>query len=75
MPDTPETPGVPGDVTALRAEIARLREAGERLRMLLEDKDAVIAHLRARNTELEERVARLERLISRNSGVHGMQEL
>ncbi len=63
---------MPGDVPALHAEITRLREAGERLRMLLEDKDAVIAHLRARNTELEERVARLERLISRNSGNSSM---
>ncbi len=75
MPDTPETPGVPGDVPALHAEITRLREAGERLRMLLEDKDAVIAHLRARNTELEERVARLERLISRNSGFSELQAI
>jgi hypothetical protein len=61
VPDTPETPGAPGDAAALRAENGRLREANERLRMLLEDKDAQIA-------ELAERVARLERLISRNSG-------
>ncbi len=72
MPDTPETPGVPGDPVALRAENARLREAVERLRLLNEDKDGVIADLRARNEELEERVARLERLISRNSGNSSM---
>ena len=45
---------MPYDADALRAENGRLR-------MLLQDKDAKIA-------ELEERVARLERLISRNSG-------
>ena len=56
----------------LRAENAQLREANERLRMLGGDKDAVIADLRARNAELEERVARLERLISRNSGNSSM---
>ena len=72
MPDTPETPGVPGDAAALRAENARLREAVERLRVLNEDKDGVIADLRARNEELAERVARLERLISRNSGNSSM---
>ncbi len=52
---------MPGDACGLGAENARLREAVERLRLLNEDKDAVIAGLR-------ERVARLERLISRNSG-------
>ena len=56
---------MPGDAAALRAENARLREANERLRMLNDDKDAVIA-------ELKERVARLERLISRNSGNSSM---
>src|SRR5712691_2387027 len=61
----PETPGVPGDAAALRAEVARLREANERLRLLNEDKDAKIA-------ELEDRVALLERLISRNSGNSSM---
>jgi transposase len=65
VPDTPETPGVPGDVAELRAENVRLRESVERLRMLVEDKDAKIA-------ELEERIARLERLISRNSGNSSM---
>jgi hypothetical protein len=49
----------------LLAENARLRDAVERQRMLLEDKDAKIA-------ALEERVARLERLISRNSGDSSM---
>jgi len=56
---------VPGDAAELRAENARLRDAVERQRMLLEDKDAKIA-------ELEERVVRLERLISRNCGNSGM---
>jgi hypothetical protein len=60
VPDTPETPGAPGDAAALHAENARLRESVGQLRTLVEDKDAKIA-------ELEERVARLERLISRNS--------
>jgi hypothetical protein len=46
---------VPHDADALRAEDGRLREANERLRMLLEAKDAKIA-------DLEERIARLERL-------------
>ncbi|MGH3195798.1 MAG: hypothetical protein ACRDNT_07665, partial [Streptosporangiaceae bacterium] len=64
----PEAPGPPEDADALRAEIGRLRDVVERLRVLLEDKDAVIAGLRARNAELEDRVGRLERLISRNSG-------
>jgi len=49
---------VPYDADVLRAENGRLRT-------LLEDKDAKIA-------ELEERVARLERLISRNSGNSSM---
>jgi transposase len=57
---------VPGvDVAALRSENGRLREANERLRALVEDKDATIAGL-------EDRVARLERLISRNSGNSSM---
>ncbi len=64
---------MPGDdVAALRAENGRLREANERLQMLLEDKDAQVAELKARNAELAERVARLERLISRNSGNSSM---
>ena len=46
-------PDAPDDVAALRA-------ANGWLRVLLEDKDARIA-------ELEERIARLERPISRNS--------
>jgi hypothetical protein len=54
----PDTPGVPDDVAALRTE-------NERLRVLLEDKDAKIA-------DLEARIARLERLISRNSGNSSM---
>jgi len=64
---------VPGDdVAALRVENGRLREANGRLRMLLQDKDTQIAELKAWNAELEERVARLERLISRNSGNSSM---
>src|SRR5208283_2576757 len=51
-------PDAPDDVAALRAENGRLR-------VLLADKDAKIA-------ELEERIARLERLISRNSGNSSM---
>ena len=62
MPDTPETPG---DETGLRAENARLRDTVEVQRVLLEDKDAKIA-------ELTERLARLERLVSRNSGNSSM---
>ena len=65
VPDASETSGVPGDAAELRAENARLRESAERLRMLVEDKDAKIA-------ELEERIAWLERLISRNSGNSSM---
>jgi transposase len=65
VPDTPETPGVPGDADGLRAQNARLREQVERLQMLNEDKDAKIA-------DLQEKVARLERLISRNSGNSSM---
>jgi hypothetical protein len=61
VPDASETSGVPGDAAELHAENARLRESAGRLRLLVEDKDAKIA-------ELEERIARLERLISRNSG-------
>jgi hypothetical protein len=61
----PETGGVPGDAVTLRAENARLR-------MLLEDKDAQIAALKKQNAGLAERVARLERLISRNSGNSSM---
>ena len=56
---------MPCGVAGLRAENARVREANERLRVLLEDKDAKIA-------ELEQKVARLERLISRNSGNSSM---
>jgi hypothetical protein len=50
---------VAGDAVTLRA-------ANARLRMLLEDKDAQIAAPKTQNAELAERVARLERLISRN---------
>jgi hypothetical protein len=61
----PGTGGAPGAAVTLRAENARLR-------MLLEDKDAQIAALKTQNAELAERVARLERLISRNSGNSSM---
>jgi transposase len=65
VPDTPETAGLPGDAAALRAENGRLR-------MLVGEKDAQIAALTAQNAELAERVARLERLVSRNSGNSSM---
>jgi hypothetical protein len=45
VPDTPETPGVPGDAAGLRAENTRLRELAGQLRTLVEDKDAKIAEL------------------------------
>jgi transposase len=61
----PDSPDVADDATVLRVENGRLREANERLRMLVDDKDAQIA-------ELRERVARLERVISRNSGNSSM---
>jgi hypothetical protein len=48
----PDASGAADEVTALRTENGRLR-------VLLRDRDARIA-------ELEERIARLERLISRN---------
>jgi hypothetical protein len=72
VPDTPEASSAPGDAVGLLAENARLREANEQLRLMNQDKDGVIADLRARTKELEERVARLERLISRNSGNSSM---
>jgi Family of unknown function (DUF6444) len=60
------------DAPELRAENARLREAVERLGLLNQDKDAVIAGLRAQLAEQAEQIARLERLISRNSGNSSM---
>ena len=36
----PDASGAADDVTALRTENGRLREANDRLRVLLEDKDA-----------------------------------
>jgi hypothetical protein len=60
------------EAAELRAENARLREAVERLGLLNEDKDAVIAGLRAQLAEQAEQIARLERLISRNSGNSSM---
>lgn len=56
---------MPGDAGGLRAENARLREQVERLQVLNEDKDAKIA-------DLQDKVARLERLISRDSGNSSM---
>ena len=58
----PGRPGVPDDATTLRAENGRLREANDRLRMLVEDEDAQIAELRKR----------VARLVSRNSGNSSM---
>ena len=68
MPGTADGP----EAAELRAENARLREAVERLGLLNEDKDAVIAGLRAQIAEQAEQIARLERLISRNSGNSSM---
>ena len=68
----PDTPGAPVGADALRVADAGLRAANEALRVLLADKDAVIAGLRVRNAELEARVARLELLVSRNSGNSSM---
>ena len=68
MPGTADGP----EAAELRAENARLREAVERLGLLNEDKDAVIAGLRAQLAEQAEQIARLERLISRNSGNSSM---
>ena len=68
MPGTPDAP----DAAELRAENERLREALERLGLLNEDKDAVIADLRALVERQAEQIARLERIISRNSGNSSM---
>ena len=68
MPGTPDAP----DAAELRAENGRLREALERLGLLNEDKDAVIADLRALVERQAEQIARLERMISRNSGNSSM---
>ena len=68
MPGTADRP----EAAELRAENARLREAVERLGLLNEDKDEVIAGLRAQLAEQAEQIARLERLISRNSGNSSM---
>ena len=68
MPGTADGP----EAAELRAENARLREAVERLGLLNEDKDEVIAGLRAQLAEQAEQIARLERLISRNSGNSSM---
>ena len=62
----------PGDVVALHAQVASLRAANESLRALLEDKDAKIAGLEAQVAAQAERIARLERLVSRNSGNSSM---
>jgi hypothetical protein len=68
VPSTADGP----EAAELRAENARLREAVERLGLLNEDKDAVIAGLRAQLAEQAEQIARLERLISRTSGNSSM---
>ena len=52
--------------------MAGLRAENESLRALLEDKNAKIAELEAQNAELAQRLARVERLISRNSGNSSM---
>jgi len=66
------TSGVPEDAVALRVQVAGQRAANESLRALLEDKDAKIAGLEAQVAAQAERIARLERLISRNSGNSSM---
>jgi transposase len=67
-----DTSGVPEDAVALRTQVASLRAANAGLRALLEDKDAKIAALEAQAAAQAERIARLERLISRNSGNSSM---
>jgi transposase len=61
----PDTPGTPDVVAALQAANARLRAENAELK-------AENAELRVQNAELAERFARLERLISRNSGNSSM---
>ena len=68
----PDTSGVPEDAAALRVTVAGLRAENESLRALLEDKNAKIAELEAQNAELAQRLARVGRLISRNSGNSSM---
>ena len=68
----PDTSGVPEDAAALRVTVAGLRAENESLRALLEDKNAKITELEAQNAELAQRLARVERLISRNSGNSSM---
>jgi transposase len=67
-----DTSGVPGDAVALRVQVASLRTANEGLRALLADKDAKITELEAQVAAQAERIARLERLISRNSANSSM---
>jgi transposase len=68
----PDTSGVPEDAAALRVTVAGLRAENESLRALLEDKNAKITELEAQNAELAQRLAQVERLISRNSGNSSM---
>ena len=68
MPGTGDGP----EAAELRSENARLREAVERLGLLNEDKDAENAELKAQIAGQAEKIARLERLISRNSGNSSM---
>ncbi len=63
---------MPEDAAALRVTVAGLRAENESLRALLEDKNAKITELEAQNAELAQRLARVERLISRNSGNSSM---
>ena len=69
----PDTSGVPEDAAALRVTVAGLRAENESLRALLEDKNAKVTELEAQNAELAQRLARVERLISRNSGFSELQ--
>jgi hypothetical protein len=70
VPGTADGP----EAAELRAENARLREAVERLGLLNEDKDEVIAGLRAQLAEQAELIARLERLISRSLSPGGQPD-
>ena len=68
----PIRPVCPRMPLRLRVTVAGLRAENESLRALLEDKNAKIAELEAQNAELAQRLARVERLISRNSGNSSM---
>jgi transposase len=68
----PDTSGVPEDAAVLGTLVVSLRAANAGLRALLEDKDAKITALEAQVVAQAERISRLERLVSRNSGNSSM---